>query len=235
MTMSGALHTVNVLNNIPEVAFQFKQQISNREFLESNFLKQFSEALIPINPKHWPACTAGSAFNSEMPDLEDKILSPLNNLESALEYLTTSQSDSQYRERFWEVTQDTAIINNMCELGSELGAFAAGSLANDLADKYTFKAVMTSASLNDQEILNNRIFQQVAVEQNINPQTVRGTGLYREFVSEGMKGDLCDRSEQGIRPKDIGFRNDHDDFWGNGPFDGKKSSPNSSDDLSTKN
>jgi hypothetical protein len=53
--------------------------------------------------------------------------------------------------------------------------------------------VETSLTLNNQEKLNYRIFKQVALDQGLDPSTVRGTGLTRESVPYFMKVDLCDR------------------------------------------
>jgi len=39
--------------------------------------------IIPLNPRHWGAYTAGSAFTSESPTIVDKLTSPLNNIRSA--------------------------------------------------------------------------------------------------------------------------------------------------------
>jgi len=50
-----------------------------------------------------------------------------------------------------------------------------------------------------QEKLNLEIFKQVAREQGVNVDTVRGTGVTREFIPEYMKGDICDRPDQNAR------------------------------------
>lgn len=54
-----------------------------------------AEALVPINPRRWPAFGAGSAIVSESPQIVDKVLNPLDNLRVAAEYLETSKSDVQ--------------------------------------------------------------------------------------------------------------------------------------------
>lgn len=222
MSLYGAINSVETPSNVPELAPQFQPQVSNMGFLQNHFPQIFAEALVPINPSRWPAYIVGSAGNSQMPELEDKIFTPLNNVESALEYVATSQSDIQFRDRVWEVLEDTVTINGMCELGSDLGSYAAGRLANDMAEKYTDKAITTLVTANDQERLNIRMFQQVAAEKNIDPSSVRGTGLTREFVPEHQKGDLSDRPPRGARPKSS------DDFWNNEDFwNTKKDGPGS--------
>lgn len=60
----------------------------------------FAETLVPLNPRRWTAFVAGSSMASDMPDLEDKIKTPLNNLLVGKEYLETAQSDTQWRDRF---------------------------------------------------------------------------------------------------------------------------------------
>jgi len=105
----------------------------------------------------------------------------------AKEYLETSQSDIQWRDRFWQVTEDTTPINFASELGKEYGSFAAGALSNKIADKYMEEMVETSLSLNDQEKLNAAIFEQTDRDLNIDPDSVRGTGVVREYVPQYMK------------------------------------------------
>ena len=62
--------------------------------------------------------------------------------------------------------------------------------------------VQTALTLSNTEKLNNKIFQQVALEKRIDPNTIRGTSINREFVPDVMKGDLCDRPERNARPFD---------------------------------
>ena len=178
--------------------------------LQTYFPNMFAEALVPINPIRWPSFTAGSTLSSDMSELGDKIKTPLENLVVAKEYLETSQSDIQWRDRFWQVTEDTTKINLSCELGKEPGSFGAGVLSNKIADGYMNEMVQTSLTLNKQEKLNDRIFKQVALDQGLDPNTVRGTGVTREFVPDFMKADLCDRPERNARP--------FDDDYGQGGF-----------------
>lgn len=60
-------------------------------FLARYFPNIFDEALVPLNPRRWPAFVAGSTMASEMPEFSDKIQTPLNNLIVAKEYLETSK------------------------------------------------------------------------------------------------------------------------------------------------
>lgn len=53
----------------------------------------------------------GSALSSDMPELGDKIKTPLENLGVAKEYLETSQSDVRWRDRLWKVAEDTTTVN----------------------------------------------------------------------------------------------------------------------------
>lgn len=170
--------------------------------LETYFPNVFIEALVPINPMRWPCYTAGSILSSDMTELGDKIRTPFENLVVAKEYLETSKSDIQWRDRFWKVTEDTARINLFCEIGREPGSFAAGAISNKIADNYMNEMVETSLTLNNQEELNDRIFKQIGLDKGIDPSTIRGTGVIREFVPDLMKGDLCDKPERNARPFD---------------------------------
>ncbi len=166
---------------------------------ESSFFPS-TEALIPLNPRRWPAFDAGSAVASESPEIIDKVLNPLDNLRVAVEYLETSKSDVQWRARFWTVCEDTLTINTACEVGGDAGSFMAGVSSNKIAEKYMDEMIDNQISTNKQEELNFEIFKQVAREQGVNVDTVRGTGLTREYVPEYMKGDIFDRPDRNARP-----------------------------------
>ena len=106
-------------------------------------------------------------LSTDMPQLGDKIKTPLENLLVAKEYLETSQSDLQWHDRFWQIAEYTSTINFLCELGKKPGSFGAGVLSNKIAEKYMNKMVETSLTLNGQEKLNDRIFKQVALNQGL--------------------------------------------------------------------
>ena len=181
-------------------------------YLAHYFPSMFAEALVPVNPGHWPAYTAGSAAGSDMPDWGDKLKNPLDNLVAMGEYLDTAQSDLQWRARMWQVLEDTTTVNAICESGQDAGAFTAGILANKMADRYVDEAVVTQATANDQEQLNLQIFKRTALDKNLDPSNVRGRGVSRQYVPDYMQGDLCDRpGERNARPKP---------FDDNGLFDG---------------
>ena len=160
----------------------------------------FAEALVPINPRRWPAFAAGSLMASDMPDLKDKLQTPLDNLRVAKEYLETSQSDTQWRDRFWKIAQDTTAINLASEMGGDVGSFGAGAASNKIADGYMNEMVLTKVTKNEQEKLNLEIFKQTAREQGKDVSEVRGTGLMREFVPDFMQEDICERPERNSRP-----------------------------------
>jgi hypothetical protein len=176
----------------------------------------FAEALVPINPSRWPSFTAGSAASSDMPDITDKLQNPLDNLRAAIEYLETAQSDVQWRDRFWKITEDTTTINFASEMGGDVGAFGAGALSNKIADGYVKEMVDTALTLNQQEKLNLEIFKQTAREQGLDVSKVRGTGLMREFVPDYMEGDICERPERNSRPnfsEDVSSAYDDESFF----------------------
>lgn len=220
-------------------------RISTIDVVESNYnglLAQyapnlFAEALVPIRARHWPAYIFGSTSQSQMPELSDRIKTPFENLRVAAEYLETSQSDEQWRDRVWQIIDDTTKINIGCETGADVGSFIMGAHANTIADRYMDEMIKTCSSINNVEELNARIFQLEAKEQfNRDVTTVRGTGIAREHVPLYMQGDLCDRPERNARP--IPFDDDNNDpLFGdiiikpnqpnNDPFDFSGSSGNS--------
>ena len=135
-----------------------------------------------------------------MPDLKDKLQTPLDNLRVAKEYLETSQNDTQWRARFWQVAQDTATINIASEQGDVVGSFGAGAASNKIADGYMDEMVVTEVTKNEQEKLNLEMFKQIAREQGKDVSKVRGTGLMREFVPDFMQEDICERPKRNARP-----------------------------------
>lgn len=174
--------------------------VEDTPFLAHYFPNIFAEALVPLNPRRWPAFVAGSTMASEMSDFGDKIQTPFNNLLVAKEYLETSQSDVQWRDRIWQVTQDTFSINGACEIGEDLGSFGAGAAANKIADGYMDEMVETSFTLRKSEKLNQRIYEQFAESMGSDPSLVRGTGLGRQFVPKASRGNILDRPTRGSRP-----------------------------------
>jgi hypothetical protein len=171
----------------------------------------FAEALVPVNPRRWPAFAAGSAMASDMPDLKDKLQTPLENLRVAKEYLETAQSDLQWRARLWQVAQDTTTLNFASEQGGDVGSFGAGAASNKIADGYMAEMIDTEVTKNQQEKLNLEIFKQTAREQGKDVSKVRGTGLMREFVPDVMQEDVCKRPERNARPnswEDTGYSYD---------------------------
>jgi hypothetical protein len=194
--MRPTLEDIETSNFKPETI----RQDSN--ILQEYFPNMFAEALVPANPIRWPSFIAGSALSSDMTEFGDKIKTPFQNLVVAKEYLETSQSDIQWRDRVWQVAEDTLTINLSCELGKEPASFSAGVLSNKIADKYMDEMIETCTTLNNQEKLNDEFFKLVAKGRGLDPNSVRGTGVTREFVPAFMQGDLCDRPERNARPFD---------------------------------
>lgn len=56
---------------------QYTFQSQDSGFLPSYFPSMFAEGLISVNPRRWPAFTAGSEMASEMPQFLDKIQTPI--------------------------------------------------------------------------------------------------------------------------------------------------------------
>lgn len=157
-------------------------------FLAEYFPNFFAEGLIPVNPRHWPAFVAGSAMASDMPEFGDKLKTPLENLRVAKEFLESSKSEIQWRDRFWKVAEDCIGINAACELGEDAGSFGAGCAANKIADKYMNEMVNTELTLDPYEQLNMKCYKRQAVFNGQDPTLVRGTGLFQQFVPNGSIG-----------------------------------------------
>lgn len=193
----------------------------------------FVEGLVPLNPYRWPSFTAGSSAASDMPDLQGKLGTPFVNLQIAQEYLATAQSDVQYRGRLWQVAEDTATINAMCEIGGEPGTFASGAMANKVADQYMNEMVDTEITKNLNEKLNMEIFRATAKSYGRDPEIVRGTGTIRQNVPEYMRNDICDRPKRNERPPEWGDTGGLDEEGLSGPLkpNGSPDGGSSSDSM----
>ena len=165
--------------NLIELSINPIEAAEDTPFLADYFPNIFAEALVPLNPQRWPSYLAGSAAASDMPEFGDKVATPFTNLLTAKEYLETSQSDVQWRDRFWKVLEDTTSINLSCEAGQDMGSFGAGAAANKMADRYMEEMVETSFTLKASEKLNKRIYQQFAKEMGSDPSLVRGRSSIR--------------------------------------------------------
>ena len=130
-----------------ELPIDTMEMAEDTPFLAHYFPNIFAEALVPINPRRWPAFAAGSAMASEMPEFGDKIQTPFNNLIVTKEYLETLQSDVQYRDRIWQVIQDTF----SCEMGEDLGLFGASALSSYFLEPFKFTKSTFSENLNTGE------------------------------------------------------------------------------------
>lgn len=172
----------------------------NVPLLAQWFPNLFAEGLVPINPARWPGYLIGSAMASDMPDFPDKLRNPFDNLVTVKEYLESSKSDVQWRDRFWDVTEKTFAINAACELGETPGSMAAGAAANKIADNYMNEMVETESSLRLTEKLNMRQYQINAMEKGVDANLVRGTGLNRQYVAKPYRGNILDRPPRGARP-----------------------------------
>ena len=68
-------------------------------------------ALIPINPSYWAAFSVSTIVVSK-----GDLAMSLKIVFIMKQYLESSQSDLQWRSRFWEIIKDTLIINSACEI-----------------------------------------------------------------------------------------------------------------------
>lgn len=154
----------NSLNRPSSLSYSYDtlEYINNLNLLSYVKPKIYVEDLAPINPRHLIGYTLGSAAACEMPSLEYRVKTPLENFRVVGEYLEPSKSDLQYRNRFWNVARDTLVINAIAEFGDSSGAFIAGATANLKAETYLREMVETELAINEQEKLNQAIFQQLA-------------------------------------------------------------------------
>lgn len=95
-----------------------------------------ANALVPINPMKIPSYYIGSMLTSDQRLERNDFMQPWENVESSLEYLSSSHNDSHYNTRFQKFMFDTAVVNGLCEVPSNIGGALAGSYANSMAAQY---------------------------------------------------------------------------------------------------
>ena len=95
-----------------------------------------AEALIPVNPVRWPAYAVGSSYFDHASLMEKGLGRSIKNFRTSCDYLATAHNDSHYNTRFQTLTQDTFVVNSMCEIGGTPGAWLAGGFANNMANAY---------------------------------------------------------------------------------------------------
>ena len=212
-----------------EVNLQSKSSDSNS--MKSSSSSIFAEALVPVNIRYWPSYIAGSVATAEG-DILEKIKTPVNNLLVTQDYLASCKSDVEYRSHLYQVAEDTTTVNAMCIADEEVGGFMGGMYANQVANGYKAELELNAKTIDPVEKLNLEIFKQTAQEQGIDPDTVKGTGCFREHVPDILKGDICNRPPRNTRPTrwsdNDGWIND-DGPSGNGPSDNGPSDNGPSD------
>ena len=75
-----------------------------------------------------------------------------------------------------------------------------GDASNKMTDGYVNEMIETSFTLKKSEKLNEMIYRQFAGEQGLDPNLVRGTGAFRQFVPQSSRGSILDRPPRGSRP-----------------------------------
>lgn len=119
------------------------QETENNSFFSSinNFIHDWTslptaEALVPINPMRMPSYSIGSMLTSDQRLERNDFMQPWENVESSLEYRSSSHNDTHYNTRFQKFMFDTAVVNGLCEVPSTIGGALAGSYANSMAAQY---------------------------------------------------------------------------------------------------
>jgi hypothetical protein len=112
----------------------------------NNYINRYTslptaDALVPINPMRMPSYYIGSMLTSDQRLERNDFMQPWENVESSLEYLSSSHNDSHYNTRFQKFMFDTAVVNGLCEVPSSIGGALAGSYANSMAAQYSDEIV----------------------------------------------------------------------------------------------
>ena len=100
-----------------------------------------ADALVPLNPMRMPSYYVGSMLTSDQRFERNDFMQPWLNVESSLEYLSSSHNDTHYNTRFQKLMFDTGVVNAFCEIPSNIGGALAGSYANSMAAQYSNEIV----------------------------------------------------------------------------------------------
>ena len=116
----------------------------------------FADALLPVNARHLPAYYAGTIAGPSDPDtsLLDRLTLPYDNMVAAQEYLATSQSDVQYRDRLYQFAQDTTLLSI---LGFPIGVEAQNPEPFNSSDEIV--QVNKENQQNDEQSLEKNTYQ----------------------------------------------------------------------------
>ena len=160
----------------------------------------YADALVPLNPRMWPAYGLGSRipdanvndpFKTKTDVVLESIRTPGQNLQTSAEFLYRSKSDLEYRSRLLRLISDTITVNILAV--NDFGAVISGTYATRTANAYMMEMLDREVSLNEREKLNMEIYKQVAKSKNIEPDLVEGIGLIRNFAPEYDKGSLFEK------------------------------------------
>jgi len=99
------------------------------------------QALIPINPKRWPAYYAGSVFDKGIPKCSSDYFKPFTNCRAAYNYVKYGHNLTHRFRNFNQVLLDTIEVNAIATSDVPICSALAGRLANKKARYYaeTFK------------------------------------------------------------------------------------------------
>ena len=116
------------------------------------------EALIPINPVRWPARVIATSMCDELRrtsigDDGQSLFRSWKNIQMMFDYLSSSQSDAHYNERFGQVMFETGIVNGLVEGGGYIGQMIAGDYANEAAERYGQEIVNDELSPREDDLI----------------------------------------------------------------------------------
>lgn len=95
-----------------------------------------ADAILPIAPQHIPAWYLGQSMGCNDINLADRGMVPFHNLGFVHDYISSSSTQKEYACRIKTVLEDTAMVNTLCGLGDQIGAFSAGAFVNAKVEHY---------------------------------------------------------------------------------------------------
>lgn len=132
----------------------------------------------------------GAGLGAEHGSLDDRCSLFTSNLQATYDYLDTAPNDQCYNDRFADVVSDTAIVNAMCELGGDPGAFVAGVYASKKADQYMDTSWKESLDLKFEGQAQLEIMRRDVRKRGGDPALVRGTGVWKQHLNPKLRSNL---------------------------------------------
>jgi hypothetical protein len=139
-------------------------------------------ALVPINPAKIPSYYLGSVFTSDQRFQRNDFMQLFLNVESSLEYFSSSHNDAHYNNRFQKFIFDTMGVNAICEIPSDIGSIFASTYANDMTAQYANEIVEDELNKSLETEFSQTLPGSKSGGNSTTPPLFNGIGFFKEHI-----------------------------------------------------